>query len=99
MDERVLKDVFELALQGVVIFDSALAFFRLLFADGLSSPVAGDKASPTIVGAMKFGGIGFASTVGLAALAVGSGDRTGENGALGADDEGGSGGTSCVFCA
>jgi hypothetical protein len=91
--------LFELALQGVVILDSPLAFFRLLLANGLSSPVAGDKTSPTIVGAMKFGGMGFASTVGLAALAVGGGDRAGENGALGADEEGGCGGISGVFCA
>ena len=88
-----------MVLQSVIVVDSPLAFFCLLLADGFGGALTSDKAGPTIVGAMEFGGIGFARAVGLAALAVGGGDRAGEKGALGADDEGGSGDMFWVFCA
>ena len=83
----------------MIVFDSPLAFFRLLLADGFGGALASDKAGPAIVGAVEFGGIGFASAVGLAALALGGGDRTGEKGSLGTDDDGGSWGRFCGFCA
>ena len=49
IDQGVLGDLVELALQGPIVLDSALAFFRLLLADGLGSAPARDEARPTIV--------------------------------------------------
>ena len=93
IDQGVLCDLVEFALQNTIVFDSPLAFFRLLLADGLGGPLAGDKTGPAIVGAMEFCRTGFASAVGLAALTLGGGEGAGKKGALGANGDGGSWGS------
>ena len=89
IDQGVLGDLVEFVLQSPIVLDPALAFFRLLLADGLGSALAGDEARPTIVSTVELCWTGFASTVGLAALAFGGRDRAGKNGAFGLNGDGG----------
>src|SRR5215467_15971923 len=96
MDQGVLGDLVEFVLERPIVLDPALAFFRLLLADGLGRALARDKARPTIVSTVELCRSGFASTVGLAALAFGGRDRARKNGAFGLN---GDGGGSCYFWA
>ena len=79
-------------LESPIVLDPALAFFRLLLADGLGRALARDEARPTIVRTVELCRTGFASTVGLAALAFGGGDGAGKNGAFGLNGDGGGSG-------
>ena len=92
IDQGVLGDLVELVQQSPIVLDPALAFFRLLLADGLGSALACDEARPTIVSTVEVCRTGFASTVGLAALAFGGRDRAGKNGAFGLNGDGGDSG-------
>jgi hypothetical protein len=92
IDQGVLGDLVEFVLQSPVVVDPTLAFFRLLLADGLGSTLARDEARPTIVSTVELCRTGFASTVGLAALAFGGGDGAGKNGAFGLNGDGGGSG-------
>jgi hypothetical protein len=44
IDQGVLGDLVEFVLQSPIVLDPALAFFRLLLADGLGSALARDEA-------------------------------------------------------
>ena len=92
IDQGVLGDLVEFVLQSPIVLDPALAFFRLLLADGLGSALTRDEARPTIVSTVELCRTGFASTVGLAALAFGGRDRAGKNGAFGLNGDGGGSG-------
>ena len=94
IDQGVLGDLVEFVLQSPIVLDPALAFFRLLLADGLGSALARDEARPTIVSTVELCRVGLAGTVGLAALAFSGRDGAWKNGAFGLN---GDGGGSCYF--
>ena len=78
-------------MQGAIVLDPPLAFFRYFSADRLGSSFARNEPSPAMVSAVEFGGAGFTNTVRLAASALGSRKRAGKNRTLRSNGDRGSG--------
>ena len=70
----MLHELAHLLLQGTVITDSFLAFNGFGLTNCLGGSLSGDESSPTVIGAVEFGGFFFAGASGFATGALGGGN-------------------------
>ena len=73
-------------MQGAIISAAFSAFAGLLQSEGFGGAFALQEASPAVVGAVEFWGLGLAGAVGFTAGAAGGGEAAGQQGE--GDEEG-----------
>ena len=72
--ERLAEQLADLFLQGAIISAAFSAFAGLLQSEGFGGAFALQEASPAVVGAVEFWGLGLAGAVGFTAGAAGGGE-------------------------
>ena len=76
--EGLTDQVPDLFFQSTEVGDALAALARLFRGKGLGGAIAVKETGPAVVGAMEFGGFGFAGAVGLAAGGAGGGEAAGQ---------------------
>lgn len=76
--EGLADQALDLLFQGTEVSDALAALARLFRSEGFGGAFALEEAGPAVVGAVEFGGLGFAGAVGFAAGGAGGGEAAGQ---------------------
>ena len=76
--EGLANQLLDLFFQGAIVGDAFAALAGLFGGEGFGGTLSREEAGPAVIGAVEFGGLGFAGAVGLAAGGAGGGEAAGE---------------------
>jgi hypothetical protein len=85
--QRLRQDFFNLSLELAIVFNAVLALSGDLLAESFGGALALEETRPAIIDAVKFGRMGLASAMGLAAGAGRRGDAAWQERPFNAKDQ------------